>query len=171
MNKSYKHGDTGTRLFRIWVHMRGRCNNPTDKRYADYGGRGISITKEWDEYIAFKKWALQNGYSNNLTIDRIDNNGNYCPDNCRWVTNKVQCNNRRSNRIITIDGITMNEREWAEYLQIPRYILSTRLHRGMSEEEAIKTPVRTNINGHYEIIDYYKLAKERWSMGYNPYQE
>jgi hypothetical protein len=87
------------------------------------------------------------------------------------VKNKVQSNNRRKNRIITIDGITMNEREWAEYLQIPRYVLSTRLHRGMSEEEAIKTPVRTNINGHYEIIDYYKLAKERWSMGYNPYQE
>ena len=73
----------------------------------------------------------------------------------------MQCNNRRSNRIITVDGITMNEREWAEFLGIPSYVLRTRLHRGMSESDAIKTPVRTNINGVYKKIDYYRLAKER----------
>lgn len=160
-NPFYKHGETRTRLFRIWSHMRGRCNCPSDKRYADYGGRGIKITKEWDEYLAFKEWAMANGYKDNLTIDRIDNNGNYCPENCRWATRKEQNSNRRSNRYLTVDGITKTEKEWSDFLGIPSYVLRTRLHRGFSEEIAIKTPVRTKIDGKYCFIDYYQRAVDR----------
>lgn len=160
-NPFYKHGETGTRLHRIWNHMRERCNNPSCKRYSSYGGRGIKVAEEWNDYITFRNWALSNGYSDTLTIDRVDNDGDYTPNNCRWATVKEQANNRRNNRNITIDGRTMNELAWSEFLQIPKYVLRTRLHRGMSEEEAIKKPVRTNINGKYVVIDYYKLALER----------
>lgn len=160
-NPFFKHGETNTRLFRIWNHMRERCNSPSCKRYSDYGGRGIKVSKEWNEYLTFKKWAINNGYADNLTIERINNNGDYTPANCRWATNKEQANNRRMNRIITIDGRTMNELAWSEFLRIPKYVLRTRLHRGMSEEEAIKTPVRTNVNGKYVTIDYYNQALER----------
>lgn len=158
---NYKHNEKDTRLYRIWAHMRGRCNNPRDKAYSNYGGRGISITKDWEEFLDFKKWAINSGYSDDLTIDRINNDGNYCPENCRWANCTEQANNRRSNRNITLDGITMNEAAWADFLQIPRYVLRTRLHRGMSEEDAIKTPVRTNEGGHYVTKNYYELAKAR----------
>jgi hypothetical protein len=90
------HGDTGTRLFRIYHKMRSRCLSDTNDRYSDYGGRGITICDEWlNSYLSFKDWALTNGYTDNLTIDRIDNNGNYEPSNCRWTTVTIQNQNQR----------------------------------------------------------------------------
>lgn len=96
--KFKKHGDSGSRLYRIWDNMKRRCNNPTIKGYSSYGGRGITVCDEWqDSFKAFRDWALANGYQDDLTIDRKDNDGPYAPWNCRWVDRKTQATNRRQN--------------------------------------------------------------------------
>ena len=93
------------RLYRIWAGVKDRCLNPRSKYWERYGGRGITICKEWtDDYMSFHNWAIHNGYKDNLTLDRIENNGNYCPDNCRWATYEEQENNRSNNVLFDVNG-------------------------------------------------------------------
>ena len=89
------HGLRYTRLYSIWINIKRRTLNPKHKAYQDYGGRGITICEEWLDMQNFYDWAMENGYSDELSIDRIDNDGNYCPENCRWTTSIIQSRNRR----------------------------------------------------------------------------
>lgn len=135
------HGDCYTRLYGTWQNMRRRCETPSATFYRDYGGRGITICDEWLDYQAFKEWALNNGYRDDLTIDRIDVNGNYEPSNCRWVTQKVQANNTRRNHRITYNGETHTLSEWSEITGIGRKLIAWRIEHWGSVERAFLTPV------------------------------
>ena len=101
--------------------MLHRCNDPKRKKYKDYGGRGISVCPEWNDPNVFIDWAEQNGYEPGLQLDRIDNNGNYSPDNCRWLTPKENSRNRRNTVFLTVNGITKSVAEWCETLPISQY--------------------------------------------------
>ena len=101
-------------LFNTWQTMKGRCENPNRQKYKDYGGRGIAVCSEWQIAENFVRWALQNGYADGLQLDRIDNDGNYCPENCRFVTPKENSRNRRNTKRLTVNGETRCVSEWCE---------------------------------------------------------
>lgn len=141
--KKEKHSMSYSRLYSIWNGMKDRCNNPHHKFYSRYGGRGISVCEDWQtDFNSFMNWSYANGYEENLTIDRIDNDKGYTPDNCRWATMKVQRNNASSNKILSFNGRTMNVTKWANELNISRHTLYTRLRKGWSVEKALTTPRR-----------------------------
>jgi hypothetical protein len=127
--------------------MKRRCNKAYDKNYHNYGGRGVKVCKEWqDDYSVFKKWSLESGYDERMkygdcTLDRIDQNGDYCPDNCRWVSLKVQNNNRRNNVLITYNGETKTATQWANIIGVSPHLLQSRKRFGWSDKEAIETPI------------------------------
>ena len=107
-----------------------RCENPNDKGFFRYGGRGITVCEEWaNSFEAFRDWALANGYRDDLTIDRIDNDGNYCPENCRWATARTQANNTRKTRFLTYKGETHSVTEWGRILGIKQSTLNMRLNK------------------------------------------
>lgn len=124
-----KHGGFGTRLYEIWRQMHRRCYGTNTRAYPLYGGRGITVCEEWQEYGPFRDWALANGYTENLTIDRVDVNGNYTPLNCRWATMKEQANNKRNNHRITYSGETHTVSEWADIYGVNQVKLWDRLSR------------------------------------------
>jgi hypothetical protein len=131
------------RLYQTWKNMRQRCNNPNRPDYSRYGRRGIRVCEEWDDYVSFRKWALENGYNDNLTIDRIEVNGNYEPSNCRWVDNFVQANNVRTNHIIEYKGKKMTMADFAKFLGMSYSTIQHRIERNWSIEKIVNTPQRT----------------------------
>jgi hypothetical protein len=137
---SLKHSGSKTRLYKIWSHMISRCNNSKSNAYKDYGGRGISICNEWREFIPFINWAHNNGYRDDLTIERKDVNGNYEPGNCTWIPNSEQSKNRRSQ--VTINGKTQTTKDWAKEYGICEGTIGYRVNNfGWSKEQAITTPL------------------------------
>lgn len=137
-----KHGLRNTRLFGIWASMIQRCTNSNLKKYELWGGRGISVCKEWkDDFITFYNWAINNGYRDDLSIDRIDNSGNYEPSNCRWATDKEQARNTRCNVNLTYRGETHCISEWSELTGIKAGTISYRIKHGWSAEEVLTIPV------------------------------
>lgn len=125
-----------------------RCYKPDNNRYNIYGARGITVCDEWkNDRTAFYKWAFENGYKENLSIDRIDVNKGYSPDNCRWATVKSQANNRTTNKLITINGETHTMAEWGDIKGISRGTIWNRLHNlGWSEEDAVNKPLRRKVS-------------------------
>ena len=137
------HGKTETRIYETWQHIKQRCYLPTCKDYINYGGRGIIMCDEWrHDFTAFYDWAMANGYSDNLLIDRIDNNGNYEPTNCRWATRTQQNNNTRRNHYYFINGETLTIAEISKKYNFNYNTLNNRLWHGMTIEEALKKPIR-----------------------------
>jgi len=141
------HNETRTKLYRVWQNAKNRCCRLKDKSYKHYGGRGIQMCDEWrNDFVAFRDWAYLNGYQDGLEIDRIDNDSDYCPENCQWVTEKTQANNRRNNHPITFNGKTQNIVQWTEELGIGRSIIKNRIRLGWSIEDALTKPVRRIFN-------------------------
>lgn len=136
------HGMSKTRLYRCYRDMRSRCDGLKKHDVKNYFGRGINYCAEWKTFEPFMEWALSNGYDDNLTLDRINNDAGYSPSNCRWVTRTVQNNNTRQNRNITYNGETHNLEEWAKILRINRHTLQSRLDLyKWSVEKAFTTAV------------------------------
>jgi hypothetical protein len=134
------HGETYTRLYVTWCGMISRCTNPKDLSYKYYGAKGVLVCDEWKtSYEAFSKWAKSSGYSDSLTIDRINPFGIYSPNNCQWKTIEEQQRNRRNTVRYNVDGITRSIGEWCDSLGIPETMVRSRLKRGMDIKEALST--------------------------------
>lgn len=142
-NKSH-HNKSGTRLYRIFENMLARCYRPSNKSYKYCGAKGITICDEWlKNKSKFFEWAENNGYNKNLTIDRIDNQKGYSPDNCRWVDRKTQDRNRTSNVFITYNGETLCRADWEKRLGFRLGLLKQRIDwLGWSIEKALTKPVK-----------------------------
>lgn len=143
---------THERLYGVWSGIRSRCLNPHDRAYERYGGRGITICDQWKDYRTFYNWAIENGYDDSspkyvCTVDRIDNNGNYTPDNCRIVPQLIQCNNRQTNHLLEYEGSTHTISEWARITGINKHTIRRRIDTyGWSVQKALTEPLHHKRN-------------------------
>lgn len=168
------HGDRYTHLYREWISMRHRCR---DKKNIYYGKKGITVCDEWnnpkDGYINFKHWSLLNGYADNLTIDRIDYNGNYEPNNCRWVSSKDQANNRITNRHIVFNGEDLTISQFSDKIGIIPSTIIYKLNRGISPEEIASNGIRKGIptfefeNNTYNMYEWGIATGYEYTTIYN----
>lgn len=125
------------RIYNIWTSMKERCLNPNDDAYPDYGGRGVEVYARWMSFPDFLEWAVENGYKEDLTIDRTDVNGDYTPGNCRWATMKQQANNKRTNRRIADGGVVHTLSQWSDLTGIRAGTIASRLDRGWDTYDAL----------------------------------
>lgn len=160
-----KYPNKNNRLYKVWQGIRTRCFNANDDGYRNYGGRGITLCKEWqNNFQKFQDWALDNGYANNLSIDRINNNGNYTQENCRWATQKQQSNNKRTNRLMTAWGETKNIKMWSEdpRCNVTYSILKDRVIDSKWDDETMIT-LPNQHQYKFEAFNELKTLKE-WSL-------
>jgi hypothetical protein len=141
------NGESKTRLYIIWSRMIVRCEKDWSSHKKDYKDRGITVCEEWHDFFNFKKWALNNNYNEDLSIDRIDNDGNYCPENCRWATAKEQSKNRRTTRLLTVGGITKPVLDWAEEHNITSKAIRRRIDADWPPEKLFLKPNTKNKTG------------------------
>lgn len=140
------HNSSHFRIYRIWFDMHRRCYQKQNKRYSRYGARGIKVCDKWHDFQNFFDWSLANGYKDNLTLDRKNNNESYCPQNCRWADVFEQANNRANNHFITYKGETKTLMQWSRCLNINYSTLRQRIRRGMTAEEALTRPIGRWLN-------------------------
>lgn len=145
-NKNHlKHGFAHKeKLYGVWKTMHQRCRDKNIKRANSYVNKGIRVCAEWSDYSVFREWAFLNGYKESLTLDRIDNNGDYKPSNCRWVDYKKQANNKSTNHRLTFNGKTKTLSEWADEIGMSQDTLKRRIYSGWDVERALTTPVRSH---------------------------
>lgn len=161
-----RHGKHKHPIYVCWTHMKERCFTKTCKSYKNYGGRGISVCEEWLDFETFYRWAKSNGWQKGLSIERKDNDGNYCPENCTWIPKNQQTKNTRKNVKIEIDGKVLNLSEWARRFGISLGAIYYRVnHKGWPIEKAIITP-KTERNRNFAKLILYKnktLSIVEWS--------
>lgn len=138
------HGQHKTRVYTIYHAMKKRCENPKDHKFPRYGGRGIKICSEWSSFELFLAWAIPAGYADNLSIERRNNDGNYCPENCYWATPTQQASNRSSSRLLTINGRTQTIAMWAREAGMPYHTIWGRLRKGWTSEAAVNMKGKQN---------------------------
>lgn len=131
------HGKSKHPLYSVWKGMKSRCNNKHIKCYKYYGEKGVSLCEDWNDFATFFDWSINNGYKHGLTIDRIDNNGNYCPENCRWVSIDIQQKNKSNCFYITYNGITMTASEWERATGVCRKTIIYRILHGATVKQAL----------------------------------
>lgn len=139
------HGLGKPPLYSHWVNMKTRCFNKNNPKYKDYGARGITICEEWLDFKVFYEWAMSHGYAEGLSIERIDVDGNYCPDNCKWITMSEQAKNKRTNVYLTYNGITDTVAGWTKRIGCGRETLRERLKRGWSVEKTLTVTFRREV--------------------------
>lgn len=144
---SIRHGMYGTRIYKTWQNMKSRCYNPNVPKFKNHGGKGITVCSEWLTFKNFYKWSMENGYSEKLTIDRIDNAKGYYPSNCKWSTYKEQNNNTEQNHIIVFKGVSKTIAQWAEELKMNYKVLSSRINRNWDIEKAFCAPAIQRCRG------------------------
>lgn len=149
IERNTSHNMSSSRLYKIWAGIHKRCKNKNASNYKIYGARGITVCDEWSDFVPFMTWALENGYKEDLSIDRIDNNGDYSPDNCRWADRKTQCRNKGNNKLLTFNGITKPLVSWAEDLGLSLQTLASRLCTH-TVEEALTMPYQPKFGRKYE---------------------
>lgn len=138
IERNTTHGLSKTRLYKIFQYMKQRCYNPKKKEYKNYGGRGITICEEWlNDFINFYNWAICNDYNDDLTIDRIDVNKNYCPENCRWITKTLQNKNTRYTDKIKEGNEVLSLNDWVKKHKISKSTIYHYMQKGMTKEQAI----------------------------------
>lgn len=138
IKRSTTHNQRHTNLYEVWKTMKQRCFNPNNSSYKNYGGRGIIVCDEWkNNFTSFYEWSILNGYKKGLTIDRIDNNSNYCPENCRWTDRTTQANNSRWNKHIIINGKDDTLANWLRHYNLTYDKYYKRIKKGFSEHEAL----------------------------------
>lgn len=148
-----KHGLYYTRLHRIWAGIKERCFNKNDIHYKRYGGRGITMCNSWKEnFICFYNWAIENGYKDTLTIDRINNDYNYCPENCRWASKEQQARNRKNNKFFNFNKETHCASEWEKILGFPRCTIYNRTKLGWNFEKIVTTPIKGKNHDNNSIL-------------------
>ena len=150
------HGKSKTHLYKVWRAMLNRCNNPNVKSYSDYGGRGIKVCDRWALFETFLA-DMGERPSDKHQIDRIDNDGNYCPENCQWVTRDIQVKNKRNNHFITANGETLHLSEWARRLGCANGAILARIHQGMDEVAAVTKPIPERPNSKLTMADAEKI--------------
>lgn len=137
---NWKHGLSRSRVYFVWIEMRQRCGNPNHKHFDLYGRRGIQVCHEWQDFRSFYSWAISNGYQAGLSIERKDNDGNYSPDNCKWVGQKEQTDNTRRSKLISYNGQTKSLRAWADSLGENYNTLRSRLRIGWLPNKVLEVP-------------------------------